>query len=159
MYGRKLILHDCAMLYFGFCKNLGTLVCVVCRVLVSNFTEDQLDRYEMFRRAAFPKAAVKRVRQQQVSLIQCLCNVSGQSTLLYSELYRSTRRCNYLAEAYYATFCLLLSVICIVTFIDMVVLFGVVADAVNIRHDYSTECRHSHGWYRQGVCRRGCRRM
>ncbi|CAB4067344.1 TAF11 [Lepeophtheirus salmonis] len=32
-------------------------------VLVSNFTEDQLDRYEMFRRAAFPKATVKRVMQ------------------------------------------------------------------------------------------------
>lgn len=33
------------------------------QVLVSNFTEDQLDRYEMFRRAAFPKAAVKRLMQ------------------------------------------------------------------------------------------------
>ncbi|XP_037798088.1 transcription initiation factor TFIID subunit 11-like [Penaeus monodon] len=33
------------------------------QVLVSNFTEDQLDRYEMFRRSAFPKAAIKRVMQ------------------------------------------------------------------------------------------------
>ncbi|KAK0161176.1 hypothetical protein PV327_009675 [Microctonus hyperodae] len=33
------------------------------QVLVSNFTEDQLDRYEMFRRAAFPKAAIKRIMQ------------------------------------------------------------------------------------------------
>ncbi|XP_044020332.1 transcription initiation factor TFIID subunit 11 [Aphidius gifuensis] len=33
------------------------------QVLVSNFTENQLDRYEMFRRSAFPKASVKRIMQ------------------------------------------------------------------------------------------------
>ena len=33
------------------------------QLLVSNFTEDQLDRYAMYRRAAFPKTTVKKIMQ------------------------------------------------------------------------------------------------
>jgi len=39
--------------------------------LVSNFTEDQLDRYAMYRRASFPKATIRRIMQ----------TITGSSTM------------------------------------------------------------------------------
>ncbi|XP_018335927.1 transcription initiation factor TFIID subunit 11 [Agrilus planipennis] len=62
-------------LFWMFAKNLMSLKLgntsytklylkeIIFRVLVSNFTEEQLDRYEMYRRSAFPKAAIKRLMQ------------------------------------------------------------------------------------------------
>ncbi|KAH7967531.1 hypothetical protein HPB49_025433 [Dermacentor silvarum] len=49
------------------------------QVLVSNFSEAQLNRYEMYRRSAFPKAAVKRLVQSLTG-----CSVSQNVVIAVS---------------------------------------------------------------------------
>lgn len=49
------------------------------QVLVSYFTEEQLDRYEMYRRSAFPKASIKRLMQTMST-----CSVSQNAVIAMS---------------------------------------------------------------------------
>uniref|UniRef100_A0A8C5SY34 TAFII28-like protein domain-containing protein n=1 Tax=Laticauda laticaudata TaxID=8630 RepID=A0A8C5SY34_LATLA len=52
------------MCIFSFQKEkIFATIVVCCRILVSSFSEEQLNRYEMYRRSAFPKAAIKRLIQ------------------------------------------------------------------------------------------------
>ncbi|RWS03483.1 Transcription initiation factor TFIID subunit 11-like protein [Dinothrombium tinctorium] len=49
------------------------------QVLVSNFSEEQLNRYEVYRRSAFPKAAIKRLMQSVTG-----CSVSQNVVIAVS---------------------------------------------------------------------------
>ncbi|KAH0618811.1 hypothetical protein JD844_018295 [Phrynosoma platyrhinos] len=62
------------------------------RILVSSFSEEQLNRYEMYRRSAFPKAAIKRVRLPFLCSALDVCEKWGESPPLQPKHMREAVR-------------------------------------------------------------------
>lgn len=59
------------------------------QILLSNFSQDQLDRYEAMRRASFPKSAIKKLIQQftGVSVNQnVVIAIAGMAKVFVGEL-------------------------------------------------------------------------
>ncbi|CAJ0577189.1 unnamed protein product, partial [Mesorhabditis spiculigera] len=71
------------------------------QVLISNFSQDQLNRYEAYRRSTFPKAAVRRLIHQHTSIAptqQVVIAISGLAKVFVGELIEEALKCQTASE-------------------------------------------------------------